>query len=403
MSAAVTLLTLAGTTRFLNGGSSLYAAKRPFRRSAILILILASYLLIACGTTTTNSNWPGLTTDGEKVYVAYGPGVIAYDAVEQKQDWFFPQEANRALQFFAAPSVDGDRVIFGDFGASGGMLSPGVVVTLYALDNSGQGLPGTLWAKNDLVSDRVVASPLQVGNQVFVGTANNFLLALNAETGEKQWEFETGHSIWGQPAFKDGVLFVASMDKTIYALEAETGQEIWRTGLGGALASSPVTNTDLVYVASFDGQMHALDMATGSEVWKSAAEDWIWDSPAFADSVVYYADIKGNVYAVDGKTGEQIWSQQLGQAIQTSPVVVGDKVYIAAQGDITAEEPQGTLTALDAANGQQIWQKTAPSPLYTTPVVVGDTLVVALQSESALLIAFDLETGAQSWVFAPPQ
>jgi outer membrane protein assembly factor BamB len=360
-------------------------------------------LLIACGGTGAETNWPGLSTDGEKIYVAYGPGVIAYDVAEQSQDWFFPQEANRALQFFAAPSVDNSHIIFGDFGAAGGMLSPGVVVTLYALDDSGPGLPGTLWAKNDIVSDRVVAPPLQVGNQVFVGTANNFLLALNADTGEKQWEFETGHSIWGRPAFKDGVLFVASMDKNIYALEAETGQEIWRTGLGGALASSPVTNTDLVYVTSFDGQMHALDMATGSQVWNAPAEDWIWDSPAFADGVVYYADIKGNVYAVDGKTGEQIWSQQLGQAIQTSPVVVGNKVYIAAQGDITAEEPQGTLTALDAANGQQIWQKTAPAPLYTTPVVVGDTLIVALQSESALLIAFDLETGAQSWVFVPPQ
>lgn len=381
----------------------MYAAKRPFRRSAIFLLILASYLLIACGTTTTNSNWPGLTTDGKKVYVAYGPGVIAYDVAEQKQDWFFPQEANRALRFFAAPSVEDGRVIFGDFGASGGMLSPGVVVTLYALDNAGQGLPDTLWAENDIVSDRVVASPLQVGNRVFVGTANNYLLALNATSGEKQWEFETGHSIWGQPAFKDGVLFVASMDKTIYALEAETGQKLWRAELGGALASSPVVNTDLVYVASFDGRLHALDMATGAERWSATAQDWVWDSPAFANGVVYYADVKGNVYAVDGETGSQIWTQQIGQAIQTSPIVVDDKVYIAAQGDITVEEPQGTLTALDAATGEELWQKTAPASLYTTPVVVGDSIIVALQSESALLIAFDLETGSQQWVFAPPQ
>lgn len=381
----------------------MYAAKRPFRRPAIFILILVSYLLIACDGTGAETNWPGLSTDGEKVYVAYGPGVIAYNVAEQSQDWFFPQEANRALQFFAAPSVDNSHVIFGDFGVAGGMLSPGIVVTLYALDDSGQGLPGTLWAKNDIVSDRVVAPPLQVGNQVFVGTANNFLLALNAATGEKQWEFETGHSIWGRPAFKDGVLFVASMDKNIYALEAETGQELWHTGLGGALASSPVTNTDLVYVTSFDGRLHALNMTTGAEVWSAAAEDWIWDSPAFANDVVYYADIKGNVYAVDAVTGTQIWSQQLGQAIQTSPVVVGDKVYIAAQGDITVEEPQGTLTALDAASGRELWQKTAPASLYTTPVVVNDSLIVALQSESALLIAFDLETGGQQWVFAPPQ
>ncbi|MEJ2746744.1 MAG: PQQ-binding-like beta-propeller repeat protein [Anaerolineae bacterium] len=381
----------------------MYAAKRPLRRPAIFLLILASYLLIACGTSGTNTNWPGLSTDGEKVYVAYGPGVIAYNVAEQKQDWFFPQEASRTLQFFAAPSVENGRVIFGDFGASGGLTNPKIIVTLYALDESGQGYPNTLWARNDIVSDRVVASPLQIGDRVYVGTANNFLIALDATNGDEKWRFETGHSIWGRPAYKDGVLFVASMDKTIYALEAETGQELWHTGLGGALASSPVTNTNLVYVASFDGRLHALDMTTGSEVWSAGAEDWIWDSPAFADGVVYYADIKGNVYAVDGETGSQIWTQQIGQAIQTSPVVVGDKVYIAAQGDINVEMPQGTLTALDTATGEQVWQVTAPASLYTTPVVVGSDIIVALQSESALLIGFDLETGSQQWVFAPPQ
>ena len=381
----------------------MYAAKRPLRRPAIFLLIIASYLLVACGTTGTNTNWPGLSTDGEKVYVAYGPGVIAYDPETQSQTWSFPAEANRALQFFAAPSVQDGRIIIGDFGASGGMLSPGVVVTLYALNDTGQGSPGSLWKNDKLVSDRVVAPPLQVGDQLFVGTANNFLIAIDAASGEKQWEFEAGHSIWGQPAFKDGILYVASLDRTVYALEAKTGQEVWRTALGGALASSPVVNTNLVYVASFDNKLHALDIKTGKEKWSAPAQDWIWDSPAFADEIVYYADIKGNVFAVDGITGEQLWSQQINHPIQTSPVIVGNTVYIAAEGDIEAEEPRGTLTALAADTGQELWQKTAPGPLYTTPVIVGDSIVVTLQSEAALLIGFDLETGVQQWVYTPPQ
>ncbi len=381
----------------------MYAAKRPLRRPTIFLLIIASYLLVACGARAANTNWPGLSTDGEKVYVAYGPGVIAYDVASQTQTWSFPAESNRALQFFAAPSVQDGRIILGDFGASGGMLSPGVVVTLYALNDTDQGSPGVLWTNGELVSDRIVASPLQIGDQLFVGTANNYLIAVDATTGTKQWEFEAGHSIWGQPAFKEGILYVSSLDKSIYALEAETGQKLWQTELSGALASSPVVNTDLVYVASFDNQLHALDMQTGQEKWAASAQDWIWDSPAFADGIVYFADIKGNVFAVDGSSGEQIWSQQLNQPVQTSPVIVGDTVYIASGGDIEAEEPQGALTALDAVDGKQRWQKPAPGPLYTTPVVVGDTIIVALQSETALLVAFDLETGSQQWVYTPPQ
>lgn len=381
----------------------MYAAKRPFRRPAIFLLIIASYLLVACGARTANTNWPGLSTDGEKVYVAYGPEVIAYDVESQSEAWSFPTESSPTLQFFAAPSVQDGRIILGDFGASGGMLSPGVVVTLYALNNTEQGTPGSLWTNGELVSDRVVAPPLQVGDQLFVGTANNFVMAIDATTGAKQWEFEVGHSIWGQPAYKEGVLYVSSLDRSIYALDAGTGQPLWQTELSGALASSPVVNTKLVYVASFDNQLHALDMQTGEEKWAATAQDWIWDSPAFADGVVYFVDIKGNVFAVNGESGEQIWSQQLNLPVQTSPVVVGETVYIASGDDSDAEIPRGALTALEAATGSQLWQKTAPGPLYTTPVVVDNSIIVALQSEQDLLIAFDLETGGQNWDYLPPQ
>ncbi|MCP4428234.1 MAG: PQQ-binding-like beta-propeller repeat protein [Chloroflexi bacterium] len=381
----------------------MYAAKRPLRRPAIFLLIVASYLLVACGVQTGNTNWPGLSTDGQKVYVAYGPGVIAYDVETQSEIWSYPAESSPTLQFFAAPSLQDGRIILGDFGASGGMLSPGVVVTLYALNDTEQGTPGESWKNGELVNDRIVAPPLQVGDQLFVGTANNYLLSIDAASGAKQWEFEAGHSIWGQPAYKDDVLYLSSLDKSIYALDAETGRELWQTELGGALASSPVVNTNLVYVASFDNKLHALDMQTGQEKWTAPAQDWIWDAPAFADGIVYFADIRGNVFAVDGVSGEQIWSQQLNLPVQTSPVVVDDTVYIASGDDIEAENPQGALTALDVADGKQRWQKTAPGPLYTTPVVVGDAIIVALQSEAALLVAFDLDTGGQNWVYTPPQ
>ncbi len=382
----------------------MYAAKRPLRRPAIFLLIIASYLLAACGARTANTNWPGLSTDGQKVYVAYGPKVLAYDVAAQKAAWsFFPADAAPTLQFFAAPSVQDGRIILGDFGASGGMLSPGVVVTLYALNDTDQGTPESLWTNSELVSDRIVAPPLQIGDQLFVGTANNFLIAVDATSGVKQWEFEAGHSIWGQPAYKEGVLYVSSLDKSIYALDAATGQKRWQTELGGALASSPVVNTNLVYVASFDNKLHALDMQTGEEKWVAEAQDWIWDAPAFAGGIVYFADIKGNIFAVDGESGEQIWSQQLKLPVQTSPVVVDETVYIASGDDIKAENPQGALTALDIADGKQKWQQTAPAPLYTTPVVVGNDIIVALQSESALLIAFDAETGSQNWIYTPPQ
>ena len=380
----------------------MYQAKRPIMRPAIIFFIITTFILAACASSLTTGNWPGLSVDGQKVYVAYGPGVIAYDVANQSQAWSFPQEASR-VPIYAAPSIQDGRVVIADFGAPGGFLSPGHIVTIYALQDSEQGNPTTLWSANEATKASIVAPPLQVGDEVFVGTSDNHIIALNATNGSLLWDFEVGNSVWGQPAYKDGVVFVAVLDRKVYAFDAESGQPVWDepASLEGALASRPVVDTDLVYVTSFDGQLHALSLSSGELVWSADGQDWIWGAPTLVDGVVYFVDVQGNVYAVDSENGAPIWSQNIGFSVDTSPVVVDDTIYIASQGN--ADTEQGMLTALDIADGRQQWQQTTPGPLHTTPVVVEDTIVVALQSETALLIGFDLETGAQQWQYLPTQ
>jgi outer membrane protein assembly factor BamB len=380
----------------------LYQTKRPFRRPAILFLIIATFILAACSTSMNSGNWPGLSTDGQKVFVAYGPGVIAYDVANERQAWAFPQEPSR-VPIFAAPSIQDSRIIVGDFGAPGGFFSPGNVVTIYSLQDVEQGTPTIAWSTNEVTRASIVAPPLQVGDRVFVGTADNHIIALDAANGTLLWDFEVGNSVWGQPAYKDGVVFVAVLDKRVYAIDVESGEPVWSepATLAGALASRPVVDSDLVYVTSFDGQLHALSSSSGELVWSANGQDWIWGAPTLVDGIVYFVDVQGNVYAVDSETGAQIWSQGIGLSVDTSPVVVNDTIYIASQGN--ADTRQGLLTALNITDGRQLWQQSTPAPLHTTPVVVEDTIVVALQSESALLIGFDLETGSQQWQYLPPQ
>jgi outer membrane protein assembly factor BamB len=58
---------------------------------------------------------------------------------------------------------------------------------------------------------------------------------------------------------------------------------------------------------------------------------------------------------------------------------------------------------VDTANGQQLWRQVTPAPLFTAPVAVDDAVVVALQSESAILSAYDQQSGAPLWNITPPQ
>lgn len=381
----------------------MYLSKRPQWRPALLLFALVGLLLTACGSRLGNESWPGLSTDGEKIYFANGTTVSSYFADDQTLAWSYPQEPQAGKLFFAAPSVEDDRVVFGDYGVAGGFFSPGVTVSVYAVENVDDGsVAPDQWIQSADINDKIVAPPLQVGDTVYVGTADNFVFALDsANEGEPLWRFETGHSIWGQPAHRDGVLFVTSMDRSIYALDAASGDELWNTSFPGAIAAGPVLNDNLIYVSDFDSQIHALDIQTGDEQWAAPATNWVWGAPAYADNVVFYADVNGNVFAVDALTGDPLWQAQTPGAVQTSPIVADGIVYVASEGEI-GENPTGALRAFSVEDGSELWTTIAPAPLFTTPIVVDDAIIVALQSETAVLIAYDRNTGTQLWTIAPP-
>ena len=393
-------------TLFPEGGSSLYQAKRPLLRPIIIVIIAASLFIAGCGAEIASQNWPGIVAEGDQVYVAYGNGVAAVDVAERQLQWTFPDELGPGLLFYARPTLDDERIILGDFGASGGMFSPQATITIYALGkpDSGGERPSLLWTRDDLATDRIVAPPLVTDSQVFVGTADNHLYALDAETGELHWEFATEHSIWAQPVYAEGFVYVASLDNNVYALDPQTGNLKWETTLGGSIAGHPVLSEGLLYVPSFDRQLHALDAQTGDEVWAADASNWIWGSPALGNGTVFFGDINGNVYAVSAQTGEQQWTAMADGAVQSVPLYEDGIVFVTsgqAEGD--EAERHGELIAFDAETGNEMWRQETAAPVFSSPVSVGDVIAIVFQDgQASILNVYDKEDGALTWEFALP-
>ena len=396
----------------------MFIAKRPFSWPTILLLILATFVLTSCVGAANAENWPGLSTDGENLYVAYGPGVFGLEAASQDLLWSYRSE-NAALFFYAPPSVQDGRAVIGDFGAPAGFFSPQTIVSIYGLDVSDNAVQ-TLWTENDLAKDRIVASPLQIDDTVYVATSDSLLLALDAQSGAEKWRFTADFSIWAQPTHHEGTLFVASLDRHLYAIDAADGTEKWSVELSGALSAQPVVNPaeNLVYAASFDQEVHALNMDDGAEVWSVTAEDWVWSAPTLDNGTLYFGDSSGNVFAIDAADGSTVWESNIHSmnvvagaiqnppaeikgAIQASPAVKDGVVYFASLGNEDSEE--GLLVAFDTADGEELWQTTTPAPLFTTPVIIDDTIIVAMQSEAGVLQGYELETGDLDWSYSPPE
>ena len=394
--------------------------KRPSLR-LLIFLVFASLTMVACTRAQANENWPGLSADDQFVYVSYGTGIAAYDVIEGREAWQYTPSESKA-PIFAPPSVQDGRIVIGDYGVSGGLLSPGNTFTLHGLTIADQKAISENWTQGDLANDRYVGEALQVGGVAYVPTSDFSVLAVDIETGAELWRFETDEgAVWGQPTLHEGTLYISSLDRHAYAINADTGDLVWSSEVAGAVSGKVIVNSDanLLYVPSFDNQLHALNLDDGQEVWSADAANWVWNAPAFNNNVLYYADSNGEVFAIDAMTGESVWQTavhsmkvvegvvfeapvEIKGAIQASPVFANDKLYIASVGN--GESGEGLIVALSAETGEEIWQQTTPVPLFATPVVVGDVVVVGLQGEEGeLLIAYDLESGDKEWTYNKPE
>ena len=373
--------------------------RRPIK---LLMILLAAVVLVGCGVQQTGNN-PGVSAAGDRVYVAYGTSVYAVDVVAQREIWRFPAGGGNT-EYYAAPSIGEDRIILGDAGASQGFLSPGVVASAYAVNDVDSGSPTSIWQTTEkLARDRIVAEALQANGQVFIGTADNDLVALDGNSGSEQWRTELGHSVWGRPAFVNGNVVVGSMDKSVYGLDAATGDINWQQELGGAIAANIVADGSTVYVGSFDSHLYAFDGATGDEIFSAEATDWIWGAPSLGNGMVFVGDASGEVIAVDQDNGAQQWSTSVGGVIEAGVMALGDTVYVPVVVPTeSASVTTGRLVAINADTGVVRWQVDKVNPFAATPLAAGGFIVVSYVNDDngVVLDVFDAD-GKQVWSYTP--
>lgn len=135
-------------------------------------------------------------------------------------------------------------------------------IQLFAMGLAPQPPPisGLLWTVRLSASASSTTTPVVVDGLVYT-TSGSMVFAVDisdAENREIIWSSDIGGNISSSPAFGNGNLYLGSSDGQLYALDASDGSTEWSFATGDSIASSPLLSNGVIYVASTDGVIYAI-------------------------------------------------------------------------------------------------------------------------------------------------
>ena len=241
------------------------------------------------------------------------------------------------------------------------------------------------------------------GDNLFIGTQQGEVLAVEKETGDLVWrrqlptQEDAERAIYGRVAATEDAVFVGGYDGILYAYESN-GNPMWQEPLSGRIVGGPTVHEGFVFVGAgnvssgdgIGGALYAIDIATDDPVWTHPTDGAVWSPPTVSDGVVYAGSLDHSVYAVDAETGDNMWSFPSGGAV-ASGIAVADGLAIFGGFD-------SKLYGLDAKTGGQVWRFDGASGwFWSTPLIAGG--VAYAPSLDGNLYAIDAESGVLVWTW----
>ncbi len=144
-----------------------------------------------------------------------------------------------------------------------------------------------VWVYQTGIAESFVTTPVVVDGAMYLTTPESHVVALNAATGARLWEYVPklattmlccGPENQGVAAYGDKI-FVATADSRVIALNHRTGEPVWETALadpreGYSQTVAPLAAAGRVYVGvggaeyGTRGFVSALDADSGEELWR---------------------------------------------------------------------------------------------------------------------------------------
>ena len=382
----------------------------------IALILILSFVVAGCANVRRGVSWPALSTvmigdepgvlvsydnqvvalsprNGEVLSLLDSEGMIRRDSENNPLTWTINGGDYESAQFFANPflSNEDDATTF-MFPTYSNRLMEFDAESLRPINTAG--IP---------LTDGVIADVLVTEDFLYVPYRQQDIVAIDHNTFEEVWRFDTLEGIWATPLLDEGILYVPSVNHLLYALDAESGEELWQVNLDGAITSTPLLYEDFLYVGSYSHKMYKINLR-GEIVAEHEGSNWIWGTAVVFDGVLYYTDLGGFVYALNPNDLTEIWAiQAADRGIRPAPIVTEEYVVVASRN--------GKLYWLNRENGSLVFDR----EMRGTPEILSDILLLAADEELGinedmivvastdngnLVAAYQLDNSVEQWVYS---
>lgn len=270
---------------------------------------------------------------GSTTYVSTSDeNLYALDGATGRELWRFSiQDTSKPFAIFSDPVIDAGVLYAGCTRDAFFALDAATGQVKWRIDVSG-------WASAPALAN----GTLYFGGRSVDGRSKNYIYAVDESTGQEKWKVPVQpDGLQDTPAVAGGMVFASTWREGLIALDAATGKKKWQYAAGSAILTSPAVAYDTVYITD-DGSLIALDMATGQQKWTIGDGGFATTAPVIAGDVVYFASTSpglfipfitqpdpggGHIYAVDAQSGRQLWSHKVKGTMSYSPAIYDATLY----------------------------------------------------------------------------
>lgn len=403
----------------------------------LLLLVVLGLFVTACG--SGHDSWAGITqySQGEEmgILVSYRRQVISLRP-DNSVRWIYEGEGD--TDFYASAIVDEDRFYVGDYKGRVHAVDLASGKNIWTYEEERTRFLFITIGSTDRVLAPITLGQVQGQKALFFGNEHGVSALVDIDTNAPRiaWDFETEHSVWGQPlyltvsqgidgfALPDLQLIVGSLDKHLYSLNPDTGEQNWKLDLAGAIVSPPTYDPQRqrLYVGTLDSEVYAISV-TGQIIGRFETNGWVWGSPTLYKDSIYVTDLTGWLYELALHPASELnspadqgfreaWSVQLTDedlALRPSPTIyepLGDPT----RPILLVGSEDHFVYAIDLfdPNGRSIkWRQEVEDETHSQIVVVnqpdGDSIkelvIVSTYNEDNLIVALRLDNGDQEWAY----